>query len=417
MKNTKVIALLLASLLVLTIVGCGNNGDGDSDGSGGGDGGDTTVPGEYVWTSMIEPGPLDYDVSKSKRYNVCGTDEVVYTCADEMIIFFDKASGLSMPLCGKPECSHDDATCNAYAGRKCNALSVYDGKLYWVDDYYDTMTVRRCGPDGTNRETVVEANMDHSLSSLVMNDRRMFFHRGYLYVYGSGLVNGKSLSTVLSVSLTDGAVTKVFSKDIGGRFEVVPVGDEIYMMISNASGRDLANFVWGTEHLEAHKLDLTTGVLEQIFSFDSDVENISYECWGFLPVPGDGIYFERTYEYEKTEGKGDYTSLASILKYSFITGEIEEVTPKLDADGQDEFFSLTFMRDCILGRLRGAAHLFDYGGNYLGSAKCNAMTSFEVYKDEKYVYYCEMIMEGMSSTGEFRFIAAPIGGGESIIFE
>ena len=403
----RMISLTLAALFAGTLSGCDGNGiKSDSDSIG--DAGDIE--------STADVGTLDFDLSLPTDLSVCASGGIVYTCADDMITFFDSEKGISMPLCGKPECDHMSEYCNAYVGGGCYALSVYDGKLYWVSDldaYGTQATVMRCRLDGTERETVTvfdtHSNENAPLFGAVTADRTMFIHRGYLYVCGAGVSSdGGSSVSVISVSLADGSVNMLFSSDAGGRYAAKPLKDELYVMISSVSGRDLSNFIWGAEHLEAHRIDLKTGMSELVFSFDSDEENVSYECWDFMPVDDDGIYFERTHEYEKNKVTGDYTSEASKLKYSFSSGELEVAIPKLDADGHSDFFDVAFMRNVIAGHWGGVTYLFDYSGEYVGYAEHIANATEAAYSDGKYVYYADRTLGGGQSSDSITFSSSPV---------
>ena len=136
----------------------------------------------------------DYDTDCGYR-NVyategyCETETTIYGVWGDQICFWDKQTGISGPLCGKPECDHlpSNVDCNAYWSGGSPRLSVYDGKLYFVggdvnepgSDY-----IWRMNTDGTERQRLrrVGDRPDGSYgNNLVM------FHRGY--VYFSGMIN------------------------------------------------------------------------------------------------------------------------------------------------------------------------------------------------------------------------------------
>ena len=73
-------------------------------------------------------------------------------------MYGDNGSDTFIPLCGRPDCPHTTADCNAYlyAG---SALSYYGGYLYAVSgDGPEAKSCRlvRMDPDGTNRITVLD---------------------------------------------------------------------------------------------------------------------------------------------------------------------------------------------------------------------------------------------------------------------
>ena len=78
----------------------------------------------------------------------CSEGSVYYTILNSWIFYYDRESDTSGILCGKPECAHKDASCNAYAGNMMGCIQVYDGQLYWLSG----STLYRMDLDGTNRE-------------------------------------------------------------------------------------------------------------------------------------------------------------------------------------------------------------------------------------------------------------------------
>lgn len=113
----------------------------------------------------------------------CATDSTVYfLCGnDGMLRYTDKASGITGPLCGKPECAHNDAACNASVGFQSYGLSAYNGRLYWVGAASaNTHCVFSCAYDGTDRQTVRE--LDGDLVPDNLTDRTALFYRGCVYI-------------------------------------------------------------------------------------------------------------------------------------------------------------------------------------------------------------------------------------------
>ena len=92
-----------------------------------------------------------YDVQlafQSADGQFCSEGSVYYTILNSWIFYYDRESNTSGILCGKPECAHKDASCNAYAGNMMGCIQVYDGQLYWLSG----STLYRMDLDGTNRE-------------------------------------------------------------------------------------------------------------------------------------------------------------------------------------------------------------------------------------------------------------------------
>lgn len=73
------------------------------------------------------------------------------------IMYMDHGSDTIIPLCGRPDCSHDDPDCNAYVDGG-SQLTYYDGYLYVMsgDGSEEKAELLRMDPDGSNRVAVLD---------------------------------------------------------------------------------------------------------------------------------------------------------------------------------------------------------------------------------------------------------------------
>lgn len=100
----------------------------------------------------------EYDVQ-----NFSGTQDAVFLGGGfyvkneaDMITFIDCESGKAAPLCGKPNCSHEDETCNAFF-EGSSYIGAYDGYLYIIavgNDEKDGRILYRVSPDGSERKEI-----------------------------------------------------------------------------------------------------------------------------------------------------------------------------------------------------------------------------------------------------------------------
>ena len=149
--------------MLLTICGCGS-------------GGEDYVLDEAFYTEDYLP---EYDMQMEYDHNardhtkgICQISESVYLFAtNQFIYYYDEAAGQSGKLCGKPECTHASVSCNAYVGTGEETIQMYDGKLYFSEDYN---VLYRMNPDGTDREQVMRLNVGDGNADLRI-------HRGYVY--------------------------------------------------------------------------------------------------------------------------------------------------------------------------------------------------------------------------------------------
>ena len=126
----RVMTLLLALALLLALTACGEAGEGSS---------------------------VDLDRNFAQEFAFCETEEAVYFsqwAGDDAILYGDKSSGTGGLLCGKPECDHKGADCNAVVDYAHAAEPVgiadYDGKLYVATAW----GVYRTDHDGSNHESL-----------------------------------------------------------------------------------------------------------------------------------------------------------------------------------------------------------------------------------------------------------------------
>lgn len=142
---------------------------------------------EYETESYMPEIDVPWEYETSNGY-MCRSGSVYYINLDSWINYYDVETGKSGVLCGKPECMHKDATCNAYTGVPLGQLQIYEGKIYWLAN----TTLFRADLDGNHREVVQMVDNMNGLNG------RFFLQRGYLYtcIIGQEVVDGQSVSTI-----------------------------------------------------------------------------------------------------------------------------------------------------------------------------------------------------------------------------
>lgn len=271
-----------------------------------------------------EPTALDYDRSFSHNSNglytnVGSTEDTFYYVLwqDKLIRYADKATGTGGPLCGKPECTHDNADCNAYlpgAGLGTWGLATYDGRLYWVGTNNSAFRhIYSCALDGTDRRVV--RDLDREFTSHGAEQAQ--FHRGYLYWCNndSTVVDGKAqrIARVLAFSLDpDGEDLVILEEENREWVRLQPYLGGLYIaVVGGEVGRtdyDLILYRW----------DIQTRELEEFYR--GVVPFIMWELW----VTDDGILMHGDYP---TESGWD----RSVYKFSFESGEVDELFPMVDS--------------------------------------------------------------------------------------
>ena len=351
----------------------------------------------------------DYDADPSfiqflstSMFALCQTEDTIYASRTGLnktnfVMYADKATGISGPLCGRPECLHNDSTCNAYVLSYADGLCVYDGKLYWANR---RSAITRMNLDGANRETV------SSVGSVYDNANKspsVVIHRGYLYVAGSQdevIVNGVPMGsfTINAMPLDGGEDFTILHKLVDGtgtECQIKPVGNDLYIMLYNFNYEIEGDFDTYYYTFEFHRWDSKTRQVEFISGTQCPSNGLQFGKNGFHPVPGDGIYFQAYVSTE--EGRNNV-----IYKYSFETGIYEE------GAWINGYALLSYCKDFIVTFQDRIVYTFDYNGNLLFTSdrvEEHGLNGFLGADSEFAYFYCLL---------DDHYIAVPLNGGNVI---
>ena len=376
----------------------------------------------------------DYDADPSfiqflstRPHSLCQTTDTVYSYIGDgshggFILFTDKATSITLPLCGKPECLHSDSTCNAYVSRYADGLRVYDGKLYWVDG---ERQIIRMNPDGTDRETVAAITDAYDGIS---NDPTYFIHRGYAYFIGSrhGVVLGGKVKTSFRInvrSLDSSEAFTVLDKLLdgdGGECMVKPVGNDLYIMLYCLDYVDMEASDETFTKIELYRWDSETRQVEFLYSARGVSGEWGFNRTSFYPVPGDGIYMQG-YRILNEEGEdGPVRSVwQSILKYSFESGELEEAWGYM-GETIPHYTKDHIIVNNVIERddesMEHTIYVYNYEGDLffirgLGEDRASCLMGVD---DEFIYYYC---YHGSPPDVTHHYFAVPLDGGEIIVIE
>ncbi|MCD7770639.1 MAG: hypothetical protein LUH23_00880 [Oscillospiraceae bacterium] len=244
------IKLTIAVLLLTTLCSCGSK--------------------EAIEVTVTED--CDYNFFQY-RQDTCSNEAVVYFVLpyEQMLMFYDKQSGVCAPLCGKPECDHTDYACNAYFPSS-DGLCLYNGKLYRF--YESGKTIVCSDTDGTNKTTVRSVNttlFTDNFTGSYISDPSSAFHRGWFY-YAAGV-------TVVSAGLTtdyarviaypidsDEEGTLIYSSDEYKNVAIEPYGDYIYIMAYDDSSHDVSR-------MEIVRYSVETGESETLYKGEKSFQS------------------------------------------------------------------------------------------------------------------------------------------------
>lgn len=187
----RLLTAALAVVLTLSLAACGDNNSANLPKPN--VSGDNTILGSDFQKDMGQS-------TADHMQNVCKNENgYFFRYGDGNVYYLDKESGMSTVLSGKPECSHTDDTCNAYAYG--NFLTYYDGKLYWSNsDYVDENgtivnygeRLHRMNIDGTEHEVVQELDFEPGGDTSNFLTKPII-HRGIVYFCYSGYLYAVTL--------------------------------------------------------------------------------------------------------------------------------------------------------------------------------------------------------------------------------
>lgn len=194
----KKICLLLAAILML-LAACGTNTD-QTEATAPASGGSEPsapyalkVPPEdrnqaFAWETFVE------------------TPEAYYYGWDNVIFFCPRNDTTFRPLCGKPNCLHNDENCNAWFDGFC--LGYYDGALYTTANPIGfnspMLAVIKIELDGTDHREVAQVDIREAMRL----GYSCTFHHGKLFIEASTMVETDEDDHLIVLDLSDYSVTE-----------------------------------------------------------------------------------------------------------------------------------------------------------------------------------------------------------------
>ena len=182
----------------------------------------------------------------------CETPDAYYMVSGRYLMFYDKASGISGPLCAKPECMHDTTDCNAFIDIPLG-ICYYDGRIYWVgNNGSGDDCLYSCATDGSDRKEVALVREMPPTHHKTYGNSTIFCHRGYCYVAfnTSTVENGANVghNYLYAISLKTGERYEVlddlcgpYISGPGLDFGMYAIGNDIYILSDDGSVDETAD--------------------------------------------------------------------------------------------------------------------------------------------------------------------------------
>ena len=114
----------------------------------------TEPVGDSSWVKGESPVPnRRMGLDRNFPENIANGENGIYLLDRSFIYYLENGTDVLIPLCGRPDCTHSTADCNAYI--EGSVITYYDGYLYVFCGGSDAKIVRM-DPDGSNHVTVID---------------------------------------------------------------------------------------------------------------------------------------------------------------------------------------------------------------------------------------------------------------------
>lgn len=252
------------------------------------------------------------------------SEQVIYKLSSNTfsILFYDKSSGTSGPLCGKPDCSHTGEDCNAYvcAGK---SIQYYNGAIYIVAEDKSTFPMEtwlwKCDLSGGNRKKIKK--LDKKNMVYVYQPQQYILHRDTLYMLceTEAVIDGNAFNRIalLSTPLDSSEEFTVLWEDYvpPERHPAIRfMGQYIYIEAGVNSSK-----------VDIYRFDTATGTVETLLSDDN-----SDLCYGEIGIDENGTLYLSSAD----EGTTGYVwKIANGQKEEIMTLPVNSYSPPDILDG------------------------------------------------------------------------------------
>ena len=232
------------------------------------------------------------------------------------IMYFDKESLTSFPLCGKADCKHTDDTCNSYLGRQTHIPSTiyyYKGYIYIIKINGGDAILERVNADGSARK-----ELGIICPTRAINNIHLVFYSDTIYVFDGGdqIYSDTEQKNVISKFSLDGKSQGNVFEYTGKNIVILSgtsYGNKLYFLMRQIT-KDVDGKLIGT-NLGLFAYDYATQETEQVK--DSNINDYCVDVKNsiiYYFVVGDGLYKYSitTKENNKIFEAGEDTGICNI---------------------------------------------------------------------------------------------------------
>lgn len=173
-------------------------------------------------------------------YRVAAAENGYYYITDEnMLVYFDMDGKEAVPVCARPECTHDSTDCDACLNN-CVIYNIYyyNGNLYYMPIENGMAKLCRMDSSGSSRQILGDLLPCENSSSIHLG-----FLGDYVYAYDSGSHLGKDTEyteQIIELSLKNGSrnvIYEVTGKSIAVK-NVKGFGDKVMFTVIESNKDD-----------------------------------------------------------------------------------------------------------------------------------------------------------------------------------
>lgn len=302
----------------------------------------------------------------SGQFSLC-KDGILYRCG--LLYITDYATGVTVPLCDKPNCAHKESgtnenpQCNAVFPGFINAAFLYHDKLYaFVLDGLNHTIVYMAESTGEGRRKIAEA--DYILAGqLKFQDGKLYFSAQRESYQEDGSLRQEREAFIGSFDTNSQSFENMTTPELGDINIIDITSREIFFRKVTYLDDEKKDF--SAEYIAKN---LETGEERNFFEGEDIVNHMVAYC-----IVETGIYYALdkggTYEYWKKETDGDKVFIYSTDQFPVINTIIngEPLLEKDKSDFQKELVSLCTCGDIIfvMDTRKGGRHGIITIDNYL----------------------------------------------------
>lgn len=186
----------------------------------------------------------------------CETENGVILNGGDKYLYYDEATGILTPLCGRADCDHtsaEDCTARLLMEQSTGIIGYYDGYLWFFWEHEGETTLRRANVDGTDQKDLFQVDIG-------MSGVDCWIYQGLLYLLDMRIdftedVQVKTAYRIAAIDLDTGKVE-----------EILEGTEEMLWLRGMVDGR-LYYQLWDLE--DGKEADQTMGVL---YCYDCDTK-------------------------------------------------------------------------------------------------------------------------------------------------